>query len=151
MLSKGANPNVRFSDNTSQYEIYNLQSDPAFDAVTKSVYYTVNGYKCLTSCSQQLCPNALLDEWHYSNGVLGAHFSRVIGHGGEGRVLEGLWCGKRAAYKFVPISIRRFIDNYTELMSELRRCLNESIQYTGTQCDLIVPFYAHYRFDSVNI
>ena len=113
----------------------------------KSVYYTIDGYTC--RCSQSPCLNQLHDSWRYLNGVLNGQFKRVVGHGGEGSVLEGIWCGQKAAYKFVKITNLKFKSGYKDNMNELRRRLNESIQYNGTQSDLVVPFYAHYRFETV--
>ena len=148
LRENGANPHVRCFDNHTQYAIYNLHSDASFNSMPKSVYFTVDGYTC--RCSQPPCQNRLLGPWRYLNGVLNGHFKRVVGHGGEGSVLEGIWCGQKAAYKFVPIENLKLQEKYEDYMSELRRRLNESIQYNGTQSDLVVPFYAHYRFAFIN-
>ena len=144
MRENGANPHVRNHKNRTQYAIYNLHSDASFKSVPKSIYFTIDGYKC--RCSQSPCQNFLLESWRYLNGVLNGQFKRVIGKGGEGSVLEGVWCGIRVAYKFVEISSQKLATDYEESMSELRRRINESIQHNGTQSDLVVPFYAHYRF-----
>ena len=66
----------------------------------------------------------------------------------RGIVLEGIWCGQKAAYKFVPIENLKLQGSYKDNMSELRIRLNESIQYNETQSNFVVPFYAHYRFTS---
>ena len=144
----GANPHVRTSYNTTQYNLRHLQSDASFNTMPKSIYFTIDGYTC--RCSQSPCQNRLLDPWRYLNGVLNGQFTRVVGQGGEGRVLEGMWCGVKAAYKFVPIENLKIQakTSYKDEMGELRRRLNESIQYNGTQSDLVVPFYAHYRFEN---
>ena len=145
MGENGANPHVRDFNNCTQYDLFNLHSDASYKSMPKSIYFTVDGYNC--RCSQSLCQNRLLDPWRYLNGVLNGQFKRVVGHGGEGSVLEGIWCGQKAAYKFVPIENLK-LQEYTDQMSGLRRRLNESIQYNGTQSDLVVPFYAHYRFEN---
>ena len=114
----------------------------------KSMYFTIDGYNCrcvILTCSNNVFQESLLEPYRYLNGVLNGQFKRVVGHGGEGSVLEGIWCGVKAAYKFVPIENMKN-QGYDENMGELRRRLNESIQYNGTQSRLVVPFYAHYRF-----
>lgn len=107
-----------------------------------SIYFTIDGYTC--HCPQTPCQNRLIERWRYLNGVLNGQFKQVVGHGGEGNVLEGVWCGVKVAYKFVKVH-RKSI-TWNEAMNDLRSRLNESIQYNETQSDLVVPFYAHYRF-----
>lgn len=140
-------------------------------SLPKSLYFTTSDYPC--HCSRQVigtsmygfwylyriyniyinqtrsqtsCPCGLGESWRYSNGVLNGQFTHVIGRGGEGSVIEGMWCGIKSAYKFVPISNERFIENIDESRKELERRLNESVQCSEAQSDLVVPFFAHYRY-----
>ena len=133
---------LRFSFH-SQYDMCNLHLDTSFDSLQKSIYFTIDGYTC--HCSQSHCSNTLLGPWRYSTGVLNGKFTRVIGRGGEGIVLEGLWCGEKSAFKFVQISNQTYHVYVKDSIKELRRRLNEAVQYSETQSDLVVPFFAHYR------
>ena len=144
LCDNGATPHIRSHNNFTQYNSCNLHSDASFNLLPKSVFFTIDGYKC--RCFQSPCQNFLLESWRYLNGVLNGQFKRVIGKGGEGSVLEGVWCGMRVAYKFVEITNQKLTIDYEESMSELRRRINESIQHNGTQSHSVVPFYAHYRF-----
>ena len=150
MLKNGANPHVRNYGDVTEYDFYDLQLDATcvatLNSLPKSIYFTIDQYTC--RCCQQPCTNALIEPWRYTNGVLNGQFKRVVGKGGEGSVLEGLWCGQKAAYKFVPITNQTFLNSVGDGMNELKRRLNESIQYNETQSNFVVPFYAHYRFTS---
>lgn len=87
-----------------------------FQILPKSAHYTCR-------CSQKPCPNA------FPNGILNESFTRVIGQGGEGIVLEGMWCGEKAAFKFELLKNDR--DKQTDL-------INESVEH-------FVTFYGYYR------
>ena len=119
----------------------------------KSLYFTVDGHTCLyTFCcnrktSQQQRRNVCKYTWHHKYGVLNGQFTSKSkrGHGGEGKVLAGIWRGKKAAYKFVPVKGKPFFRNMNNFMRDVLLELNEMIQYNETQSDLVVPFYGHYR------
>ena len=66
-------------------------------------------------------------------------------------VVEGCWCGKKAAFKFVPIKRRvgkTFVGEVEEIVEGLQKALNESRHLGEAQIDHFVPFYGHYRFVS---
>lgn len=156
LLQNGANPHIIGHDGQTTYDVVKVQYLPFtpkmekfIASLPKSIYFTIDGHKC--RCHQLPCSNHFFDSWHYSNGVFNGHFTRIIGSGGEGVVIEGWWCGKPAAYKFVPITspeikIQSFPFIMDSTMKNLEKTLNESRQLNGAQVDSVVTFYGHFRY-----
>ena len=109
----------------------------------KSIFHTIDPIKC--QCHRQPCSNPFKQAWYYTNGVFDGKFKRVIGQGGERIVIEGEMCGIEVVFKFVKMTEQQFMQNISDGLAELRKRLNEARQYDGTQSELIVPFYGHFR------
>ena len=143
MLEHGANPFVLYHDNTSQQQHWSLQLASKYLYMPKSIFYTVDPIKC--QCQRASCTNPFKQAWYYTNGVFNGQFKCVIGRGGEGIVIEGEMCGISVVFKFVSITEQQFMEKVSDGLVELRKRLNEARQYDGTQSDLIVQFYGHFR------
>ena len=109
----------------------------------KSIFHTVDPIKC--QCQRQPCGNPFKQTWFYTNGVFDGIFKRIIEEGDEGVVVEGEMCGVPVAFKFVKVTEQHFKNLASDGLAELRKRLNEGRQYDGTESELIVKFYGHFR------
>ena len=146
MLTHGANPFVVDYKDETQQEIENLQLKPRYLNMPRSIYHVVDPFQC--QCTRQPCSHFLTPfqpAWYYATGVFDGKFKRVVGRGGEGVVVEGMMCGAAVVFKFVIVKKRKVTFLISDTLTELRKRLNEARQYDGTQSELVVPFYGHYR------
>ena len=134
MIDHGANPHIRDVDGNTRYNdhgLSNLKNVPSI----KSVFYPIKNF-----------PSGNLGEpWCYTTGVYDGKFGQVIGKGVEGIVVQGMWCGRPAAYKFVQMKGLRFINNYDNSLAATNERLNEMTEMITTPGDAILPFEAHFR------
>ena len=130
MLDSGANPFVLNSTGDSEYKLWSIKNQStSLTSKPKSIFHTIGYYSC--KCIMAPCSISLFFPWFYSSGVFNGKFTRLIN--GSSRVVEGVLCGKRVVFKFVPL--------YDDI-GALKRQIDEMETYG---VDVKVPFYWHYR------
>ena len=112
-----------------QIQVMNLAKEISNEPPVKSVFYPIKNFP-IGNLGEPFC---------YTEGVYDGKFGQVIGKGGEGTVIEGVWNGKPAAYKFV---LRKNPDNDIADMNER---LKEMTEMMATPGNAILSFQAHYR------
>ena len=107
--------------------------------VAKSVYF----------CIRPLVDNTDFPEpWYYKVGVFDGQFKCVVGKGASGTVISGVWCGKKAAFKFVEIKAKKPTTRSNSSSFALKALddeLTDMIMIEATRGSKIVSFYGHYR------
>ena len=69
-----------------------------------------------------------------------------IGRGGQGIVLEGKWCNKPAAFKFVRIRQEKETKIHThDVIAEMNDQINEMKVMNKIQGNRFVTIYGHFR------
>ena len=99
------------------------------------------------------CPNVFNEPWFYQNGVFNNCLVKndkgllvEIGRGGQGVVLEGKWCNKAAALKFVRIKQNKEVKFHThEVIAEMNEQINEIKAMNKIQGARFVKIYGHFR------
>ena len=123
---------------------------------TKSIYFSIakNGFQCLCqTANNQHCQHFLTEPWFYQNGVFNSCLSKSdegklveIGRGGQGIVLEGKWCNKPAAFKFVRIRQEKEAKIHThDVIAEMNNQINEMKVMNKIQGNSFVKIYGHFR------
>ena len=134
MIDLGANPYIRNAAGKTQFDVCsvsNLKNVPSI----RSVFYATKNFQ----------PGNLGEPFCYTTGVYDGKLGRVLGKGGEGKVIRGEWNGQQAAYKFVQIKREKQADNYSQVMEDMNERLKEMTEMMATPGDAILPFIAHYR------
>ena len=91
--------------------------------------------------------------WFYVTGVLNNCLAKdvkgnlvEIGRGGQGIILEGNWCNKSAAFKFVRIKQEREMKIHThQVIAEMNNQVNEMKAMNKIQGERFVKLYDHFR------
>ena len=97
MIDKGANPFIKRCDDNTEYDLWSVSNSNLNNLPqSKSIYFPIVNFNNKT----------LLGPWQYKNGVFPGQFICLIGSGGEGYAIEGLWNKIKAAFKFVKIGKR---------------------------------------------
>ena len=134
MIDCGVNPHIRGPKGNSNYDFYGLSNLVNVPSI-KSVFYSIQNF-----------PSGNFgDPWCYTTGVYDGKYARVIGRGGEGIVLEGVWKGQPVAYKFVQINGLIFGSSYEGAVVDMNERLKEMTEMIATPGDAILPFEAHFR------
>ena len=91
--------------------------------------------------------NDMPSAWEYETGVYNqGQFGRVRGSGGEGTVIEGKWHNQvPAAFKFVAVRGQTFMQNKSDLLSDMDERLSEMTNQQLTRGSAILRFDGHYR------
>ena len=89
---------IRDADGSTRFNDYDLSKLKNIPSV-KSVFFPIKTF-----------PSGNLGEsWYYTTGIYDGKFGRVIGKGGEGKVIQGGWNEKPAACKFVQMRGFKFL------------------------------------------
>ena len=131
MIDKGANPFVINYDGETEYKKWSLSGESLSNLPRKSFYFPVRKF-----------PGFPQKPWHYENGVFQGQFGDVIGRGGEGTVIGGVFNGEKVAYKFVEIGRSSF---YEKAEEDLKTQLNEMTEMQSTPGSCILPIKLHFR------
>ena len=128
MINAGANPHViNFAGNT-HYADYSLSNLEYKTPPPKSIYYTVKKIE-----------DFVADEpFFYTNGIFPGTFDELLGHGGEGSVVRGMWGKLKVAYKFVAVE--------NTLSYNLDKQLNEMTTINAARGTSILDIIGHYRY-----
>ena len=124
-----------------------FQSETCQDIVAQlsdAVYYSIHDQNCLPDCPDHCRSN--MKRFDAFNGVyLEQDEQRLMAQGGFGRVYPGVWHGKEAAFKFVPVG--KMTDNvYQEdMQSDMEtNILEYTIQYESEGDSVLIPI-GNYR------
>ena len=135
MIDAGANPHVIDIDGDTWYNRYSLSNLDYTTKLPKSIYYTVKKIKDFVADQ----PN------FYTNGVFPGTFDKLLGHGGEGSVVRGMWGNVEVAYKFVQIKFGK-IKYVSDQQADLDKRLNEMTTINATNGSAILDIIGHYRY-----
>ena len=128
----------------SQLEFWSehFRSETCQDIVAQlsdAVYYSVHDQNCLPDCLDNC--RSKMTRFDAFNGVyLEQDKKYLMAQGGFGQVYPGLWHGKQAAFKFVPVG--NMTDNvYQEdMQSDMENNILEyTIQYESEGDSVLIP------------
>ena len=136
MLNQGANPFVQDTNGNTNYAFYSISSTNLTNLPKKkSVFFPIVDFGNST----------LLGPWQYKTGVFPGQFNRLIGSGGEGHVVAGIWNNEKAAYKWVPIGKQEFKSSMHEVLADMEMKLSEMRTMQTTIGTSIMPIIGHFR------
>ena len=134
MINRGANPHVRNYCDNSNYEIDSLDSLSNVTTV-ESIYFPI---KLFTSGN-------LPKPFRYKTGVYPGKYGRVIGRGGEGIVVQGVWANEACAFKFVEIRNQKFTGIVSDAIADMNARLREMIEMETVSGNNILKLKGHHR------
>ena len=136
MLDKGANPFIKDYNSETEYDIWSLSKSNLKNLPKKkSIYFPVVDFGNST----------LLGPWQYSTGVFPGKFNRVIGSGGEGLVVQGIWNNNQAAFKWVSVGEQEERTYVKENIADIEKKLSEMRTMQTTIGTAIMPITGHFR------
>ena len=136
MLDKGANPFVINRNGNTHYDIHSLSSSNLKNLPKeKSIFFPIVDFGHRT----------LLGPWQYLTGVFPGKFNRLIGSGGEGCVIEGVWNHEKAAFKWVRVGKQDLITYAAERIADLEKRLSEMRTMQTAIGSSIMPIIGHFR------
>ena len=131
MIDKGANPFVVDYYGRTEYKMRSLSDESLSNLPQKSCYFPVRKF-----------PGFPHNPWNYENGVFQGRFGDVIGRGGEGIVIGGVFNGEKMAFKFVEIGRS---SSYEKASANLKTQLSEMNEMQSTPGSCILPIKLHFR------
>ena len=134
MIKKGANPHVKKYSDNSQFRIWSLDSLSNVPTL-QSIYYPIKSFK----------NGNLPKPFNYKTGVYPGQYGRVIGRGGEGTVIEGIWGNEKCAYKFVEIKNPKFKTKVGDNLKDMNARLKEMIEMESLNGNNILKLEGHHR------
>ena len=128
----------------SQFEFWaeHFTSDTCRDIVANlsdAIYYSVHDQKCNQDCPENC--RSKMDRFDAFNGeYLNQLEENIIAQGGFGRVYPGIWHGKEAAFKFVPVGKMTDQVYQEDMQSDLEtNILEYTIQYESKGDSVLIP------------
>ena len=119
-----------FTDVTCQNIVANLSD---------AIYYSLHDQKCTQDCPEN-CRSKMNRFDAFNGEYLIQQEENIIAQGGFGRVYPGLWHGKEAAFKFVPVGKMTDKMYQEDTRSELERNISEyTIQYQSEGDSVLIP------------
>ena len=134
MIDRGANPHVRKHDNKSQYEMWSLGSLSGVLHV-QSIYYPIKPFRS----------GNLSKPFQYKTGVYPGKYSKEIGRGAEGIVIQGFWGNEKAAFKFVQVRDQKFQEQVKDCLADMNTRVREMIEMELITGSNILKFNGHFR------
>ena len=132
----GANPFILNHVGQSDYDFYKLGNFGLKNLPSvKSIYFPVRSFET----------GSLLHPWTYTSGVYPGCYTKVVGYGGEGIVIQGKWAGIKAAFKFVPLRSQKLANHALEALTDLYDKLSQMIEMDATEGSEILKLLGHYR------
>ena len=136
MLNQGANPFVKDRNGNVQYDLNNLSSSDLKNvSKKKSVFFPIVDFG----------NNALLGPWQYKTGVFPGNFTRLVGSGGEGHVVAGVWNNEKAAFKWVLVGKQENRTYTKDSLADMEKKLSEMRTMQTTIGTSIMPIIGHFR------
>ena len=134
MINRGANPHVRRFDNESEYEVYSLDSLSNVPSI-ESIYYSIKSF-----------PSGNLPKpFNYITGVYQGKYGRVIGRGGEGIVIQGVWGSEPCAFKFVEVRDQKLKKFVSDTLEDMNVRLREMIEVEKISGANVLKLEGHHR------
>ena len=132
----GANPHVIAYDGNSEYDSWSGLSSLSNIPTIKSVFFQIHEFS-----------SDMPSAWEYKTGVYNqGRFGRVIGSGGEGTVIEGVWQNQiPAAFKFVEVRNQKIFDYVDDGLNDMNERLSEMTNMQLTSGSAILKLEGHYR------
>ena len=134
MISRGANPHVLRFDDKSEYSMHSLSSLSNVPTV-ESIFFPIKSFPS----------GNLPSPFHYETGIYPGQFCQVIGKGGEGIVIKGIWGNENAAYKFVQVRDQKFMEFVEDGLVDMNTRVREMIEMETTSGSNILKFNGHFR------
>ena len=134
MINRGANPHVRSHYNKSQYEKYSLDSLSNVPSV-QSIFYPIKSFQ----------GRILPKPFNYVTGVYPGQYGRVLGRGGEGTVIEGIWGYQPCAFKFVELRGQKYKQLVSDNLEDMNARLREMIEVENIGGTNILKLEGHHR------
>ena len=134
MINRGANPHVKAYTNKSEYEYWSLDSLSNLPTI-QSIYYLIKPFKS----------GNLPKPFNYKTGVYQGQYGQVIGRGGEGTVIEGIWGNEKCAYKFVEIKNQKYNKKVSDNLEDMNTRLKEMIELEKISGSNILKLEGHHR------
>ena len=125
---------MRSYSETSQYKLHSLDSLSNLPTV-QSIYYPIKPFKS----------GNLSKPFNYKTGVYPGQYGRVIGRGGEGTVIEGIWGNEKCAYKFVEIKNQKQKDTVGDNLKDMNTRLKEMIEMEKIGGSNVLKLEGYYR------
>ena len=139
MINRGANPHVRRHDDKSEYEEVSLGSLSNVPNI-ESIYFPIKPF-----------PKGNLSKpFNYETGVYPGQYGRLIGRGGEGTVIQGVWSNQPCAFKFVEVRDLKYIQKMDDNLEDMNARLREMIEMETISGTNILKLEGHYRLESKN-
>ena len=136
MLDQGANPFVKDGNGTTNYDGFNLSNSNLTSIPNKkSVFFPIVDFG----------NSALLGPCQYLTGVFPGQFNRLIGSGGEGHVVAGVWNNEMAAFKWVLVGKQEEKPSVEETLADMEKKLSEMRTMQMTIGTSIMPIIGHFR------
>ena len=134
MINRGANPHVKRHDDKSEYKMYSLESLSNIPVI-ESIYFPIKPF-----------PNGNLSKpFNYETGVYPGQYGRVIGRGGEGTVVQGIWANQPCAYKFIEVRDLKHKELVSDQLNDMNTRLKEMIEMENINGTNILKLKGHHR------
>ena len=134
MIIRGANPHVRNNKNKSNYEKYSLDGLSNLPII-ESIYYPIKSFQS----------GNLPKPFNYITAVYPGKYGRVIGRGGEGTVIQGLWGNESCAFKFVQVRNEKHKKFVSDNLDNMNARLREMIAMDAISGTNILKLEGHHR------
>ena len=134
MINRGANPHVLHCDDDSEYNIHSLSSLSNVPTI-ESIFFPIKSFPS----------GNLPSPFHYETGIYPGQFCQVIGKGGEGTVIQGIWGNEKAAYKFVQVRDQNFMKSVEDGLADMNDRVREMIEMESISGSNILKFNGHFR------
>ena len=136
MLDQGANPFVEKYNGKTEFDLRSLLSSNLTNVTKeKSIFFPIVDFG----------NNTLLGPWQYLTGVFPGNFTRLVGSGGEGHVVAGVWNNEKAAFKWVQVGKQEKRFYIDEAVADMETKLSEMRTMQATIGSSIMPLIGHFR------
>ena len=134
MIKRGANPHVKDYTDETEYEFWSLNSLSNITTV-ESIYYPIKSFSS----------GNLPKPFNYETGIYPGQYGQVIGRGGEGTVIQGVWRNKPCAFKFVQVRDQKWKETVSDNLEDMNTRLREMIEMEAVSGVNILKLEGHHR------
>ena len=134
MIQRGANPHVLDYNGRSDYDTYSLGFLSNVPTV-ESIFFSIKSFPS----------GNLASPFHYETGIYPGQFCRVIGKGGEGTVIQGIWGNDKAAFKFVQVRDQKIRKTVEDDLADMNARVREMVEMESINRSNILNFNGHFR------
>ena len=134
MIDLGANPHIKNARGWTHFDVFCLSNLNNVSSV-KSIFFPIRNF-----------PTGNLGEpWCYTTGIYDGKFGRVIGKGGEGTVIQGIWGNDKAAFKFVQVRDQKIRKTVEDDLADMNARVREMVEMESINRSNILNFNGHFR------